>query len=386
MRGRGWRLAVFGVVGTMTACGGSGDGDAGSSVAPVWSLEVAHEIGSIEDVDQSLTWISDVVLGTNGETVVAQSSDGNVRVYGPDGELRTIVGRRGEGPEEIGRINKIGVADSQLWVLDSGNRRLLRFSTEGEFLEGRSWTPGSVQDGRASLSYGSPIAFRLLGDGSSMVYPGVSVIVPPGEEPPVSVRRPVVIVGPSGSIVDTVAVNDLTPRDEFDYNGLAPLSVYPIFDLAGDGDGVVMIERSVIGNPDPATFRVARVSLAGDTLFDRLYPYEPKPSPPGLADRHLAELREEIQQMFRDRVWVPENLPPISDLVVTQDGTIWLAREAEAQDSVAWWALDPDSGDHLGTIHLPAGHEIVAGQGDVLVAKRTDEFDVPYLVRYRVAR
>ncbi len=370
----------------IAACGEDGSGGTGSPEAPVWSLEIVHQIGSIEDADQSLTRIGDVVIGPDGETVAAQPSDGNIRVYGPEGDLRALVGRRGEGPGEIGRINTIGVIDGHLWVLDSGNRRMLRFSTGGEFLEGQGWTPPRIQNGGTSLNYGSPGSLSLLSDGSSVVSPAVSVITRPGEDPPVSVRRPVMRIDPSGAFVDTVAVNDLTPRDEFDYNGLSPLSVYPIFGLAADGDGVVMIERAVIGNPDPETFRVARVNLAGDTLFDRLYRYRPIPSPPGLAARHLAEFREEVQQMFKDRVWVPKTLPPISELVVTQDGTIWLAREAEGQDSVAWWALDPNSGDHLGTIHLPAGHEIVAGQGDVLIAKRTDEFDVPYLVRYRVLR
>jgi len=372
---------------TLAGCGGDGLGGDDAAEAEIWSLEVVHQIGSIEDVDQSLTRIGTVVIGGSGELFVAQPSDANVRVYEEDASLRSIIGQRGEGPAEIGGLSTLGLTDGQLWILDTRNRKVLRFTPEGEFLRSNGWSPESIRNPPVSLVFSTPWFAHFFADGRSLVSPSGMLEMRVGEDPPDDLPPTVVMtVDAEGKLGDTVAVLDQPVRDMPPREWAAAVPSNPLHALDAAGDGVILVERGSTGNPNPGTFRVARVDLAGDTVFDRSYSYTPMPTPEGTEARRLERFSEQMQEFYRDTIFVTENLPPISDLVVTQDGTIWLAREAEAQDSVAWWALDPDSGDHMGTIHLPAGHEIVAGQGDVLVAKRTDEFDVPYLVRYRVVR
>jgi len=373
-------------------CGGDAAGGPGDGEVPVWSLEVVHEIGSLEDLDETLTTIGTVVIGPESELYLAQPDDENIRVYGPDEQLLRTIGQRGEGPGEFGQLSHLGLNNGELWVLDTGNRRLGWYSLQGEFRRSSSWTPEPVRYPPAIYLLDSPRGFEILPDQSILAWPSTVVAARQrgsGPEPsvPDDMYAPIVRMALPGVVLDTIALVDREADDRPDATLLPAVQSRTVYAAMSDGSGIVYVDRSIAGNPDPGTFRVAHIAATGDTLFERAYPYTPIPTPAGTVERYIErEVPEQLRARFADRVCAPQTLPAVSTLTTTQDGTIWLAREAEAQDSVAWWALDPDSGDHLGTVHLPPGHEIVAGQGDVLVARRTDELDVPYLVRYRVGR
>ncbi len=385
-------LALICAVLVAAACGGDGSGGAEDGAASVWSLEVVHEIGSLDDLDQTLTTIRTVVIGPEQELYVGQPDDGNIRVYGADEALLRTIGQRGEGPGEFGQLSQMGLNNGELWALDTGNGRLGWYSLQGEFLRSSSWRPDPIRYLPAMYLLDSPRGFAMIEDGNLIAWPSTIVAAQRrgvGPEPtvPDDMFTPIVRMTLPGVVLDTVALVDREVDDRPDETLLPALQSRSVYAAMSDGSGVVFVDRSIAGNPDPGTFRVARISIEGDTLFERAYPYTPISTPPGTVERYIErEVPEPLRERFADRVWAPETIPPVSVLTTTQDGTIWLAREAEGQDSVAWWALDPATGDHLGTIHLPPGHEIVAGRGDVLIAKRSDEFDVPYLVRYQVVR
>ncbi len=151
------------------------------------------------------------------------------------------------------------------------------------------------------------------------------------------------------------------------------------------GDGALLVLRAPTGNPEPGTFRLVRVDAAGDTAFDRAFAFEPVPLPADTLDRRAAEVSEDRRADFRESRWVPEVRPPVEALAQGSDGTIWLQREPVA-DTVDWWAIDPATGDHIGTLPVPRGSRIVESRGDDVVVVRTDEFDVEYVQRWRLVR
>lgn len=94
----------------------------------------------------------------------------------------------------------------------------------------------------------------------------------------------------------------------------------------------------------------------------------------------------EIERALRSADLLPATLLPVTRLVTGQDGSIWLRREDVPEgDSVLWNVLDRE-GRPSGALYLPADQRIVATAGDILVAVELDEFDVPYLLRYRLDR
>jgi len=369
----------------LAGCDGSGT-DAGTPDGiPVWDVTRVHEIGSIDDPEETLTRVGTVVLGPAGGLFVGQTDDAAIRVYDADEAFRGTIGRRGEGPGEIGGLQTFGIEGSRIWVLDQGNGRLTWFTMEGDYESDEPWSPQPTYDGRASINYAFPLRFRLRPDGSSMAIPGVLQILQPGEsEPPPTPA--IVTLTSAAEIQDTVVLQSLEVPDAVPDDYYTAFPTDPEYDLTARGDGVVVVERAIGGSPAVGSFRMLRIDEAGDTVVDRAYRYDPVTPGADLEQRLFDGLSETLQRRYRDRIYVPASYPPVSDLVVTQDGTVWVAREEISGAPVEWWAIDPDEGDVRGTITLPAGHTVVAGAGDILVTRREDDFEVPYVVRWRITR
>ena len=158
----------------------------------------------------------------------------------------------------------------------------------------------------------------------------------------------------------------------------------------------VVVGRRMDPDAEQATFSVARIRVAGDTLFHRDFAYDPVPIPAGAPDSlaqawgaMLAKSRfagaptpATAAAWARDGLYVPAHHPPVRDLIPGIDGTIWLERARDASSS-EWLVLDPD-GTPLHRVRLPANVTVMAASRDRVWGVETDELDVPYIVRYGV--
>ena len=359
----------------------SGDLDA----PPLWSVTRVHELGSVDDPDQALTRVGTVVLGADDELLIEQTEDAAIRVHGPDATFRGTIGRRGEGPGEIGGLQTFGIREDRIWVLDQGNGRLTWFGLDGSFLSDEPWSPAPTYEGKASFNYAFPLRMRLRPDGTVLAIPGVLQILQEGETAP-PVRPPIVTIEADATIRDTVVLQSLESADPVSDELYDRFPTDPEYGLTADGEGVVFVERPVARTEDVGSFRLVRVNVSGDTVIDRSYRYAPIATPASLDQRIFEGLSETLQRRDRGRIHVPPRYPPVTDLVVAQDGTIWLAREDGPGPTRTWWALDPGSGDVLGSIELPRDHTIVAGRGATVVTRHEDALEVPYVTRWRIER
>jgi len=370
----------------LAACGGEGtDAGAAASGPATWGLELQHEIGSIDDPTQTLTRIQDVALGPDGRLYIGQPDDGYVRVHAEDGSVDGTIGRRGEGPGEFGDVGSIAVDPEGLWVADGGNNRMHRFALDGTFIEDERWPSVNVNDDPAMYIYNASMNMRRAADGRGLMNPGIAVRAAQGGPRVELGPTPIRWFAAEGELGDTVVAIDRTVQSVPEPGWYPGLTTSTLVRVLRDASGVVWVVR------DPATaseqgFQVLRVDAAGDTLFARRYSYEPVPTS---AAEIRAEVRAGFSEMLRERVgdqiWVPETYPPVSQVATTSSGHLWLARE-EGQDPTVWWVLDAETGDHLATLELPDGELVLEALGDQLVTRRTDDFDVEYIRRYRIVR
>ena len=92
-----------------------------------------------------------------------------------------------------------------------------------------------------------------------------------------------------------------------------------------------------------------------------------------------SEFRRAVQEAMPLR----EYLPPVSLAVVRRDGSIWMRREDVSPDSWRWTVLSAD-GTARGTFALPRRATVHWTDGERIWVVELDDFDVPWVVRYRL--
>jgi hypothetical protein len=368
----------------VAACSPSDAEVDGGRGAPVWDAELLHEIGSVDAPGETLTRVGGVVLTGDDLLLIGQPSDRQIRVHGPGGAFLRTIGRGGEGPGELGRLGDFAVSGDTVTVVDGGNSRITEFGLDGSFRGDEHFERVNVRGAGWLLVY-SPSAAGLA-DGSSVSLPVVVVAAAlgrggPAVEPEMVVRR----MTADGALADTVLAVDRAQYVETRQGQRSLVPIGPIVIRDRRGDGAILALRAPSGNPAPGTFRLIRVDAAGDTVFDRAFSFVPRPIPADTLTRVLSDVPEERRATVRDMTWAPEFRPPVTEVVQGTDGTIWLMREALA-DTVEWWAIDPATGDHAGTLGLPRGARLVESRAEDVVVVRTDDLDVQYVQRWRVRR
>jgi len=363
-----------------------------------WDVQLEARIGSVNDPEQSLTWVSQVLIGPNGRLFVAQPQDQRIRVFDQNGKLERTIGRRGQGPGEFGAVSAIGFRHDTLYVADNSTRRLSYFLADGTFLESRQVATPMIGSAPPEI-YFPTVPQLLLSDGTALVKPEVPVALMAsgtGKVPYLHVDR-------EGQVIDTVSWEAL-PLATFEirsggtsFYAAKPFPETPLFHLLADGSGLIVVERASNHARAPDQFRVVKIGVSGDTVFSRAYPFEPvrlsSSASSSALDRIEARLarrpnppsRREIEQTLRRLNLIPEYAVPVDAVASASDGSIWLKRESDGSGTNLWQILTPE-GTLEGTVRLPGSQSVLAVTGRMLVTLELDSLDVPYVLRHGIRR
>ncbi len=326
-----------------------------------------------------------------------------VRVFEPDGTLFGTFGGKGEGPGEFQGIGPIGWVGDSLWVLDRPSYRFTFFSKDGGFLSS-FLVPFEFQMGPDDPF--PPHPSGLLSDGT--IYGTLSVGARDVAEGKAT-HRHIVLLSRKGEITNLV---DSIPYGRNTWQVSDPdhprgMMMYPPQPF-GDGSlwgihpnepALSILEREAPNGIEDAVFRLVKLSVQGDTVFARTHPYAPIPISSAEIDSTLnANVRQWVEwgvmggaPAGRLRMWAeqefytPSFSPPITNMVIGRDGGYWLRGFPVEEGTVEWYSFD-SSGIPLGRVRFPVGFTMLAGEAETVWGTESDEFDVPYLVRFRVHR
>jgi outer membrane protein assembly factor BamB len=319
----------------------------------------------------------DIVAGTlrldDGSVVVADYQSREIRRFAPDGSLRWVSGREGDGPGEYNRIRHIARyrGDSLLvfdfWigratVLDAGGRvgRTFRLGVTG-----RSDRLLPLND---STLVGVLFSIQALVQGEGMV----------------RMPEPIVRVRPDGMVVDTIAV---VPGGE---SFMVPeAEILPLF---GRRRAQVAVAGGAVylGTADGMTYAVH----AEDGRLQRLV------RAPGFdlsltgeqveAERN-AMLTPESPPWFRDGVAAlptPASRPGYSQLLVDATGAVWLGpyRARSEPEAPNRWQVFAADGEWLGAVSLPHRMRVHDIGADYILGVHPDADDVEHIQLLRLRR
>ena len=97
---------------------------------------------------------------------------------------------------------------------------------------------------------------------------------------------------------------------------------------------------------------------------------------PQLAARAALRLREAME--------FPSHKPLVRSARLAEDGGVWLeATESSSEPNSVWFILDRDA-RVAGRVELPPTARLLHADERRVLVSEPDEFDVPWLVRYRI--
>ena len=375
-----------GLIGTLAlaACGADVPG---AATAREYHAARVAEIGGGEG-QGALTDVFGVAVSPEQHVFLSEPPLARVVEFDRGGQFSRVVGGRGRGPGEFQVPGGLFWRGDSLAVADFTSGISI-FAPDGAFQDRISFivnVPGTPFGGRPVVP---------LADGSiSVVVPSASDGTDPGREMWLKASR-------SGAVLDTLAMLPMRGRTfSFRANGRTqmgthPLAWAPMLAVPPSGEYFVIVERSPATTPEVGSFRVLRVNLEGDTVASKQIEYVPAPVPDDVVDSIVHGMAGRMAERFgmspsalageiKDQLEWPAYEPPVSNMLVGGDGSVWLERERLGRGSVQWDILD-ERFTEVGRVPLLPTIDPKVVSRDALWAVQKDSLDVPHLFRFEVA-
>lgn len=335
-----------------------------------WRLEEDLRLGTADDAGPEVFGqVRDLEVDELGRIYVLDNQAKEVRVFGTDGRHLRTLGGPGGGPGEMENPN--GVAwdpAGRLWVADPRNARYAVFDTAGSLVGHRprpvtSWGwrwNGVIADDWHLYETG----FRRTSDGQN-----TSVLLR---------------IDTTGVVVDTLPF----PQYRADFyqvrtatagmSSTVPFS--PRLHALVDHGGTLWSGVS-------DRYRLVRQSLRGDTLL--IVDREHRPVPVTSAERDEALSGDGFRRMREmggevDPGRIPPNKPAFGGVTIDDPQHLWVRAVTANEDETYLDVFDPE-GRYLGRLRSPYELDFFRVRGDAVYAIVTDDLDVQYVVRLRIA-
>lgn len=315
---------------------------------------------------------SELDVTSDGYMVVADRSATKIKVLRPDGSLVDTLGREGQGPGEFDRLRSAQVArGDSVYAFDLQQSRVTVFSPGPAHEVARTLTIPREQGWILGVMV---FDGYLVGDFNARSEPkdGVSAGPP----------QPLRVVSESGIPGDTILMSRqsrvaIATRDGgFRIHGL-PFARRTLVETAPDG-------RVYTGWTDSLRISACGRDGRSETVADipvELVPVTEAERDSVLNDIDHNGIRADVQSAM------PNTKPPFTDLVVADDGRLWVQRPADDPDAetVAWWMLDPET-KTIREVHLPPEVNVEVVQEGKAYGTTTTETGAPAVVRYTIQR
>ena len=302
------------------------------------------------------------------------------------------IGGKGEGPGEFVFIRDMGFVGDTLWLQNWPMLHTSFFDSAGVHLKTEA-DHGIPSTGPHTQRTSVPLA------GGRGFYVPAS-----GPHDEARVRLPMTVGSRSNESRDTLAFRFDDTNMSIPGVGVWAFRATvtpPIHRLDPAGNGVVIADWV----PDrPETVTIRRFDEHGRLARELDIGAEPRPIPSGvkgaLIDEGMAKAEgpfnsarqqgERVPRNLRaaveDGLLLPDHYAPISGMLVTRAGRIWL-RETSTPDVYEgqWVVLGPD-GEAEFRVPAPEGVVFRAIDGDRVWATGTNDIDVPFIVLYELVR
>ncbi|HEU4628798.1 MAG TPA: hypothetical protein VFS08_03605 [Gemmatimonadaceae bacterium] len=365
----------------LAACAGERRDGPGGSDVPAWTVDPAPLLtigGETDDPASALERVGDVLRLRDGRIVVVNGS-AELRFHTADGRLAVTQGRQGRGPGEYRGIYGIArLPGDSVAVFDGLAGRLSIVDPQGRFARAvRIPPPGARLVG-------------ALADGSVVVGPRARQWVPAGGETETSEFLYYRVPSGGDSAVTLAAVpgsRHFVVRFPDGGQGQRDLP-FAAAPSAAVGDSLFFVTAGadyVIHVHTPDGRRVRTITL----------PRSPVPVTDADLARYRADRLAELasspreQRLFETifaRMPKPEHFPAIGDLIVDDDGWLWVQDYPRTSDGPQSWTVLDATGAVLATATTPPGLHVRRIGRDYVLGVARDTLDLERVVLHALRR
>ena len=363
------------------------------STVPEWTLDSVplRMLTGMETGDETaFAFVGPVRFLPSGGVVIADVASSRLLIYDAEGRYVRSLGRRGDGPGELRRLESITVdQNGTIATFDPSLRRLSFWNPDTGFVRSIS-----VADGGSLESWPADAAPRL--DSQLVVFQLAATpqdSVPPGS----GIRRRQMRA--HLTLRDSVAgILKVSPRFAGMYSGLddrgelrLPFSNRPFVALAKD--------RVYFGSGE--SFQVTYLDTAFNTAGEIRWPARDERLTSEEVERVRAEAialvsRRPLPDKPFARYFAPEilptNRPSIGRVFVDREGRLWIERFEAIRMGTATqkpgdqWSILSEDGVPLAILRLPSSTRLEDVRDEDVVVVRRDSLDVQTVVVYRLKR
>lgn len=343
-----------------------------------------------------------MAVSPRGHILVSQSSEGFIKLFGPDGQSQKI-GRPGQGPGEFRFPTQLGFVGDSLYAIDHALVRVYRFGPDFKFIRGFTEPfspvaptmpyPHFYDFTRAVLPGGDLRAnARIPGSGSArpswaarLDSNAIAIvrISPTGD-----FRKLLLLVPPPVKPCSLSAL--FTHKNGRGDRVTTPIPYCPVplvTDDQGAAGGVASVEVGVVTRT-AGSYRVRSVDDQGVVKFTRSISYTPVSITKASRDS-LASARAAYE---KSREFIPESpnpdpyptYPPIRRVLLGRDYSVWLEEHSDTP-AHRWLVLDAKGGT-VGRVTLPPDVSLKVAELGRAWGITTDADGLQGIVRYRVGR
>ncbi len=424
-----WYRASFSLI-ALAACGGSERGEdslvverttvgdtttvrtvSGSAWGDTARLVEEVRIGALDGPEEvTFGSIAQVAVGDDGSMHVFDGQAVVIRKFDSAGKFVRTIGRRGQGPGELGMpLGAHFLSDGRLAVYDGRNSRITTYSPEGEPLE--TWP--------VQLNVRMMTGNAFAADSSDHLY----VLTSRSSPGPDRQDRTVLLrIAPGGEVVDTLDVPRWPQNTASRSVCLAPRGQWTFHPSGGFVSGVSDAYSLDLRRQSGQVVRIQRVAQ----------PVEFEPGERDELEKDIAESGPPIQSVsvmrgqdpvivYGDRQTVPAAKPFFRRIMTGDDGRIWVQLHTRAMrldspadvggagsfgvsapdrspcnadrkgepmrttwgEPIVWDVFEAD-GSYLGPVAVPDRTTLRKMRGDRVWAVVRGESDEEYLMRFRL--
>jgi hypothetical protein len=347
------------------------------------------QIGAVDGESPYLfSGIQDVLALEDSTIVVADSRTHELRWFTSDGGHYATAGGEGGGPGEFGRL--FGVwpyRGDSVAAYDAALRKVEIFDGSGTYARG---VRVDVSLNRASFHYLEDFPHMAGADGNG----GLLIMLPRAVRRDVGVgeawiTRTVLHFGSDRAGPDTVVIAR-TGRTEV--RQVDPSIQLGSRHFSSSVDPVAGPHGIFEANPDQ--FEIRRYTSNGElnAVFRRSHeqvrvtPEHVSAERSRVLDRApMPAMRGRMAELFDART-VPESFPVARRLLVDDDGNVWIEGYPVAEViAPTWYVFDVDGG-YLGELPMPEDFRPNYIGSDFILGIWHDDYNVPYVRRYRLMR